>query len=150
MRPALALATSLAVTGSIAAFAQQTVIEPGRGLLPRPYATPKKLEGHPAHPYTRDPSGVLARTIFETSDDPNFNIIIKDFTFLPDRQSHTISFPSGVFLHFFDELDYVKIAGLPITFHAGQRTAVAASTPIEVVNSGERIVTVRALIVEAK
>jgi hypothetical protein len=152
VRPLFALAASLAAaTATLAALAQQPNLAPGRELLPQPYEAPTKLEGRPPpHPLARDPSGALSRTIFETDDDPNFKILIQDFSFPPDRHPHVITFPSGVFLHFFGEPIEIKIAGQPLGLRAGERTAAAADTQIEVVNSGKRAIVVRALMVKAK
>jgi hypothetical protein len=150
MRAILASAASLVAMASVASFAQQPELAPGRGLLAKPYQTPARPAGPSARSFTRDPSGALSRTVFTTSEDQNFDILIRDFNFPPDRQPHTITFPSAAFLHFFGEPSEVKISGQRLTLHAGDRTAVAADNQIEVTNSGERSFVVRALIVEAK
>jgi hypothetical protein len=150
MRAILASAASLVAMASVAVFAQQPELTPGRGLLPKPYQTPPRPAATSSHSFTRDPSGAFSRTVFTTTEDPNFNILIRDFSFPPDHQPHTINFPTAAFLHFFGEPSEVKISGQPLTLHAGDRTAVAANNQLEVTNSGERSFVVRALIVEAK
>jgi hypothetical protein len=37
------------------------------------------------------PSGGFSRTIFETVEDPDFKLIIRDFSFPPDRQTHAVT-----------------------------------------------------------
>lgn len=150
MRGLLASAASVVAMASVAAVAQQPELAPGRGLLPKPYQTPARTAGTSTRSFTRDPSGALSRIVFATSEDPNFNILIRDFIFPPDREPHAIAFPSAAFLHFFGEPSEVKISGRPLALHAGDRAAVAAGNQIEVTNSGERSFVVRALIVEAK
>lgn len=123
----------------------------GRGLLPKPPEMPTTLEGAPpAHPFRPDQSGGLSRTILETDEDPNFKIVIREFSFPPDRQPHTITAPSSLLLQLLGEPGDVKIAGQPLALRAGERTAVAAKASIEIINKGERSVVMRLLIVEAK
>jgi hypothetical protein len=150
VRAIRASAAGVVAMASVAAVAQQPELVPGRGLLPKPYQRPARTAGTSPRSFTRDPSGALSRIVFTTSEDPNFNILIRDFIFPPDRQPHTIAFPSAAFLHFFGEPSEVKISGQPLTLHAGDRRAVAADNQVEVTNSGERSFLVRALIVEAK
>jgi hypothetical protein len=151
MRRLFIAVASLAAMSSLVALAQGTKVEPGRGLLPKPDERPAKLEGVPTpYSFKPDPSGGLSRTILETDEDPNFKIIVRDFMIPPDKVPHTVTFSSALFLHFFGEPDSVKVSGQPFTLHAGERTAIAANAPVEVVNKGERSIVVRALIVEAK
>ena len=126
-------------------------VPPGRGLLPKPAEMPATLEGAPsAHPFTPDPSGGLSRTVFDAEDDTNFKIVIREFTFPPDRQPHSIKTSSAFLLQFLGQPGEVKVARQPLALRAGDRTAVAANAPVEITNNGERSVVVRMLIVEAK
>jgi len=100
--------------------------------------------------FSVDPSGGLSRTIFETDEDPNFRLIFRDFSFLPDKQPHTIALPSAAFLHVLSGKGEVSIAKQRTEVSGLARTPVPAGAPIEVVNSGESPVVLRGLIVEAK
>jgi hypothetical protein len=88
--------------------------------------------------------------LFETDDDPNFKIIIRDFSFPPDRQSYTITLPSAAFFDLLSGVGEVSIAKQRLALTPVARTAVPAGAPVEVVNNGEVAFVVRALIVEAK
>jgi|SRR5262245_30565908 len=123
----------------------------GRGLLPGPTEMAAPLGRiPPSHSFVSDPSGGFSRTLFETDDDPNFKLVIRDFSFPPDRQTHTVTLPSGAFLHLLDEPSEISIAKQRLALRAGATTAVPAGVPIDVVNNGEHAVVVRVLIVEAK
>lgn len=124
----------------------------GRGLLPAPAEMPATLVGAlPPHPFVSDASGDFSRTIFETDDEQNFKLIIRDFSFPPDRQTHALALPSGAILYILDGQGEISIAKkrLPLTLEA-RITAVPAGAAIDVVNNGEQYLVLRALIVEAK
>jgi hypothetical protein len=157
MRVCLVLASGIAaivaITGLIGtALAQTPRLAPeGRGLLPAPAQVPTQLErAAPKHPFVRDPSGGFSRTIFETDEDPNFKLIIRDFSFPPDRQTHTVTLPSAAFLHILGEPGEISIAKKRLAVTGEARTAVPAGAPLDVVSNGEQPVVVRVLIVEAK
>jgi quercetin dioxygenase-like cupin family protein len=123
----------------------------GRGLLPTPAEIPATLGGNPPpHPFVADPSGGFSRTLFETDEDPNFKIVIREFSFPPDRQTHTVTLPTGGLLHILAGQGEINIAKKPLALTAAARTPVPAGAPLDVVNNGEQPVVVRALIVEAK
>jgi len=150
MRKLLVIAAGVAAVAFSAAFAQQPNLAPeGRGLLPRPpAATP---EAPVAHRFSVGPSGVLSRTVFETDEDPNFRLIFQDFSFLPDKQPHTLTLPSAAVLHLLSGKAEISVAKQRMGLTNLARTPpVPAGAPIEVVTSGEYPVVVRALIVEAK
>jgi hypothetical protein len=150
MRKLLVIAAGAAAVASSAAFAQELKLAPeGRGLLPRPpAATP---EAPDAHRFSVGPSGVLSRTVFETDEDPNFRLIIRDFSFPPDKQPHTIALPSAAVLHLLSGKAEISVAKQRLGLTPLARTPpVPAGAPIEVVNSGESPVILRGLIVEAK
>ena len=152
MRFLLRLVTSLAMIGCVQAWAQEPQLAPeGRGLLPKPAEIPVTLGGvPPPHTFQPDPSGGFSRTIFETDEDPNFKLIIRDFSFPADGKPHTVTLPSAAFLHLLRGPGEIIIAKQRLALTPVARTAVPAGAPIEVVNSGEQPVVVRALIVEAK
>lgn len=133
------------------AWAQQSQLAPeGRGLLPRPAEMPARPQNAPPpYPVERDASGVLSRTIFETDEAPNFKIIIRDYSFPPDRRARTVILPSTAFIHLVSRTADIKVAQHPLATPS-IRTEVPASAPIEVANSGHHAVVMRALIVEAK
>jgi hypothetical protein len=149
MRLFSALAVSLVIVGSSKMLAQEFAPE-GRGLLPRQAIT--TLQGPtPANVFTPDAScGCLSRTVFATDQDRNFKLTIRDFSFPPDRQPHTLTLLSGAFVHLLSGEGEVSIAMQRTALTRLARTAVSAGTRIEVVNSGKYPVVIRALIVEAK
>jgi quercetin dioxygenase-like cupin family protein len=155
MRPYLVLVSGVGAIAGIAAtvciaWAQEPQLAPeGRRLLPRPAEMPAFQLAPPPYPVERDPSGGLSRTIFETDEDPNFKIIIRDFSFPPDRQAHTITLPSTAFIHLVSGAGELSVAKQRLATPAAT-TAVPAPAPIEVTNNGEHAVVVRVLIVEAK
>lgn len=157
MRRYLALVSGVAAISGIApwadaAWAQEPQLAAeGRGLLSPPAEMPATLGGTPLeHPFVSDPSGGFSRTIFETDKDPNFKIVIRDFAFPPDRQTHTVTLPSGAFIHLLSGLGEISIAKQRSASTPVARTAVPPGAPIEVLNEGEHPVVIRALIVEAK
>ena len=123
----------------------------GRGLLHRPADIADTLRSAPPpHAFEPDASGVFARTIFETDENPNFKIVIRDFSFPPDGKPHTVTLPSGAFLHLLSGSAEISVARQRLALTPFMRTAVPAGAPIEVTNSGDQNVVVRAVIVEAK
>jgi hypothetical protein len=152
MRLLLRFATSLAMIGCIQASAQEPQLAPeGRGLLPRQAEFPATLGGAwPPHAFEPDASGGFSRTVFETDEDPRFKLVIREFSFPPDRKPHTLALPSTAFLHLLSGPGEINIAGQRLMLAPVARTAVPAAAPIEVLNSGEQPMVVRALIVEAK
>jgi quercetin dioxygenase-like cupin family protein len=155
MRPHLALISGFAaiivgiIAGGGVAWAQEPKLAPeGRGLLPTPpTATPGPT---PAHSFWRDPSGGFSRTIFETDENPDFKLIIRDFSFPPDKQPHTVALRSAAFFHLLSGVGEISISKQRLSLTPVARTSVPAGAPIEVVNNGEQPVVVRALIVESK
>jgi quercetin dioxygenase-like cupin family protein len=150
MRLSFALVACFATIGCIAAWAQEPrLAAEGRGLLPKPAETTP--EGRTsANLFYTDPSGGLSRTIFETDEDPDFRLVIRDFSFAPAHQPHTVALPSSAFVHLLSGTGEISVAKKRLELAPGARMAVPAGTQIEVVNNGEYPVVVRALIVEAK
>jgi quercetin dioxygenase-like cupin family protein len=150
MRKLLIIALSIATLASSATFAQEQKLAPeGRGLLPRPPAATR--EAPDVRRFSFDPSGGLSRTIFETDEDPNFRLIFRDFSFPPDKQAHTVTLPSVVFLHVLSGKGEVRVAKQKVELTPLARTPpIPAGAPIEVVNGGESPVVLRGLILEAK
>ena len=151
MRHFVAAATSIAAMASNMALAEEPRLAPeGRGLLQAPAAMSTSLGGSPPHPFLSDPSGHFSRTIFETGEISAFKVIIRDFSFPPDKQPHTITLPSATFLHWLDGAGEIRIAKQRVELTPPARTSVPAGAPIEVVNNGDRAIVLRALIVEEK
>jgi hypothetical protein len=135
-----------------AVWAQGPQLAPeGHGLLPRPAQTPGELGGvPPAHVFMPDPSGGFVRTIFETDDDPDFKIMIREYSFPPDRQKHSIVLASGALARLLSGVGDIIVADKHLDLASVARAALPAGASIEVTNSGEYPVVVRALILEAK
>lgn len=147
MRGVVVLAAGVAVAAAALADAQKLAPE-GRGLLPRPPAATPEAPG--TQRFSVDPSGGLSRTIFETDEDPNFKLIFRDFSFPPDKQPRTLTLPSASFLHVLSGKGEISVAQQRVELTSLGRTPAIAGAPIEVVNSGDYPVVLRALIVEAK
>jgi quercetin dioxygenase-like cupin family protein len=150
MRLLFATFAVLAASASVTAFAQEPKLaREGRGLLPRPPAeTP--VAPPTANQFQPDPSGGFSRTVFETDENPNFKIVIRDFSFPPDKQAHTVTLRSAAFLHLLSGPGEISIAKQRLALTPVARTSVPAGAPIELVNNGEYPVVVRAMVVEAK
>jgi hypothetical protein len=148
MQRLFALVSSLSAMVCNAAWAQDGhLAAEGRGLLPAPAA----LQGTPPpRPFISDPSGGFSRAIFETDEHPSFKLVIRDFSFPPDRQTYTVTLPSAALLQMLGELGEIAIANQRLALTSGARTVVPAGAPIAVVNNSEHAVVMRALIMEAK
>jgi hypothetical protein len=120
-----------------------------RGLLPAPQ--PGRLGGDPPeHPFISDPWGGFSRTLFETDESPHFKLVVREFSFPPDQQTHTVALSSTAIVHFLSEPGEISIAQQRVTLRPATRTVVPAGAPVEVVNHGEYPIVMRVLIVEAK
>lgn len=152
MQRVVALAAGLAAFLASAAMGQEPQLAPeGRGLLPAPTAVPATLGGTPpAHPFEPDPSGGFSRIVFETDEDPNFKLVIRDYSFPPDQKTHTVTLPAAAVLHVRGETGEITVAKKPLALTEAARAAVPANAPIEVTNRGERDLVVRVITVEGK
>jgi len=154
VRQVFSIAASLAAVLSVSAFAQAPQPEPqlapeGRGLLPRPSAATPQAPAS-ANQFKPDPSGGFSRIVFETDENPDFKLVIRDYSFPPDKQSHVVTLPSAAVLHLLSGPGEISVAKRRLTLTPAARTAVPAGAPIEVVNNGDHATVVRALTVEAK
>jgi hypothetical protein len=151
MRFLVPLSLAFATMFCAGALAQeQQLATEGRGLLPQPATAPAALQGAISHPFEPDPSGGFSRTIFETDEASDFKIIIRDYSFPPDRQTHKITLPSAALFHFLSAPSEISIANQRLSLAPHGRIAVPAGSPIEVVNSEEKHIVIRAFILEAK
>jgi hypothetical protein len=150
MRLHFAAAASLAAMASVAAFGQQPKLVPEVAGLPSKPAAAAPEAAATSYQFQPDPSGGFSRTIFETDENPDFKITIRDFAFPPDRQPHTLTLPSSAFVHLLGGEGEISIAKKRLELVFGPRSAVSAGAPIEVVNNGEYPVVIRALVMEAK
>ncbi|MCI0467224.1 MAG: hypothetical protein L0Y57_09515 [Beijerinckiaceae bacterium] len=112
---------------------------------------PPVLAGAPApHPFKADSSGAFSRTILVAEESPDFRLSIRDFSFPPDRRTHTIVLPAAAFIHRLSGTGVINISNQRLVLTPRARTAVPPRAPIKVKNSGDQPVVLRALIVEAK
>jgi hypothetical protein len=80
---------SLTVVTGRFAFGQDApqLAKPGVGLLPGPTQVPATLQGAPIeHPFVQDPSGGYSRIVFESDENPDFKIVIRDYAVSPPHQ----------------------------------------------------------------
>jgi hypothetical protein len=97
--PAFIAASVLAVVSGAAWGQEPKLAAEGRGLLPGPATMPTRFEGVAiARPFERDASGTLSRIVFESDEDPNFKVVIRDVSVPPDRQAHTLALPAQAML----------------------------------------------------
>jgi hypothetical protein len=147
----LALVSSVMVIGWASWAQDEHLAREGRGLLPAPVELPARLGGNPPeHSFVSDPSGGFSRTLFETDENPHFKLVVREFSFPPDHQTHTVTLSSTAIIHFLSEPGEISIAQQRVTLTAATRTIVPAGAPVEVVNHGEHPLVMRVLIVEAK
>jgi hypothetical protein len=146
------LAAVLVVLSPCCAFAQDNQLAPeGRGLLPGPTAVPETLGGvPPPHPFEMTPSGVLARTVFETNEDPNFKLTIRDYSFPPDNQPRTLTLPAAALVQNRSTFGDVSIANQKVDLTGTARIAAPPGAPIGVTNNGDKAVVVRTITLEPK
>jgi hypothetical protein len=96
--PATIVLSVAACLAAIIAAAQDLKLAPeGRGLLPKP-AEAAPIEPSPSNVFKADPSGGLSRTVFETDEDPQLNLTIRDYSFPADGQPHTLTLPAGALI----------------------------------------------------
>lgn len=143
----------LAALMSIAASAQdqEQLAAEGGGPLPEPTNLPATLGGTPPpNPFVQEASGVFSRVVFETDEDPNFTITIRDYSFPPDGQPHNVTLPAAALLQLRGQLPEIGLAGQQVKLTAGARTVLPAGAGLTVTNTGEQAAVVRAVILEAK
>ena len=85
----------------------------------------------PAHPFVSDPSGGFSRVLFQSSDDPNFNVTIRDYSFPPDKQARSVTLPAGALLQLLSDAPAVSVAKQPVEAAAAAIVAVPAGAPVE-------------------
>jgi quercetin dioxygenase-like cupin family protein len=140
MRRLLTLITGFAAAMSIAAFAQGPQPAPG---------TQAPAASEPRG-FIRDPSGWLSRIVFESDDNPDFKITIREFSFPPQPQAHTVNLPSFALARVVSGQAEVGTDKLKSLLSAGARTALPAGAPLVVVNNGNAPVIMRSLMLEPK
>jgi quercetin dioxygenase-like cupin family protein len=147
-----AVTISLATISLFSAFAQEPPLAPeGRGLLPRVAEVPAGLESKPPpHVFQPDPSGGFSRIVFGTDGHPDFKLVIREFSFPPGGQVHTITLPESAVVHLLGGPGTISIAKQRLSLSPVERVAVPSGAPLEITNSGEQHVVVRALMLEVK
>jgi hypothetical protein len=150
MRLSTLVAVLIALAPS-AGFAQdnQPAAE-GRGLLPEPTAPPETLGGTSPNPFQADPSGIFSRTVFETNEDPNFKLTIRDYSFPPANQARTLTLPAAAVLQNRSPQGEISVNKQAVDLSGTARVAVAPGAPVDVMNNGDRAVVIRSIIVTPK
>lgn len=152
MKRSLIAAAVLAVGAGIPAWGQDAELAAqGQGPLPGPAQTPATLAGAPpAHPFELDASGTLSRTLFESNEDPNFKVVIRDVSVLPGQQVQTLNLNATALVEPRGGAAEVTIANQKTEPAAAARLMAPAGTPIGIVNRGTGDSIVRIYSFEAK
>ena len=146
------IAAVLVALAPCSALAQDSQLAAeGQGLLPEPTTVPETLGGvPPPHPFETTPTGVLARTVFETNEDPNFKLTIRDYSFPPANQAKTLTLPAAALLQNRSAHGDFSIANQKLDLTGTARIAVPSGAPVDVTNNGDRAVVVRSITIEPK
>jgi hypothetical protein len=145
------LAAVLIALAPSAGFAQDNQLAAeGRGLLPEPTAPPETLGGASPNAFQADPSGIFSRTVFETNEDPNFKITIRDYSFPPSNQAKTLTLPAAALVQNHSAHGEFSIANQKLDLAGAARVAVPPGAPIGVTNNGDRAVVVRTITLDPK
>ncbi len=152
MKRSLIAAAVLAVGAGVPAWGQDAELAvQGQGPLPGPAQTPATLEGGPpVHPFELDASGTLSRTLFESNEDPNFKVVIRDVSVLPGQQVQTLNLNATALVQPRGGAAEVTVANQKAEPAGTARLMAAPGTPIGVVNRGARDSIVRIYSFEAK
>lgn len=131
--------------------AERQLAPEARGLLPEP-ADELVARTFTAAPnaFVPDPSGGSSRIVFQSDENPDFKLVIRDFSFPPDEQSRSFSLPSGGLIHIVSGQGHVAIGNDHSRLQVGVRAEARAGATVSVVNTGQRPLIVRALALEAK
>jgi len=123
----------------------------GQGPLPGPAQTPATLEGAPpAHPFELDASGTLSRILFESNEDPNFKVVIRDVSVLPGQQVQMLNLNATALVQLRGGAAEVTIANQKGEPTGGARLMAPAGTPIGVINRSASDSVIRIYSFEAK
>jgi hypothetical protein len=149
MRLAMLVAVLVTLSPYVSFAQDNQLAAEGRGLLPAPATPPETLGGAPPpNPFELDASGTFSRTIFETNEDPNFKITIRDYAFPPSNQAKTLTLPAAALVQNHSPHGDISVANQKLEFAA--RAAVPPGAPIGVTNNGDRAVVVRTITLEPK
>lgn len=151
MRQLFAIAGCLAAMALPASAQDDQLAAQGHGLLPEPTVAADATLGGipPPHPFVSDPSGGYSSVLFQSTEDPNFNVTIRDYSFPPDQQAHTLTLPTGALLQTRSDTGEISIAKERVPA-ATARIAVPAGAPVEVTASGDTAAVVRVYSFETK
>ena len=123
----------------------------GVGLLPPPPETPATLSvPEIANPFVPDPSGGFSRIVFQTDENPDFKIVIRDYAVLPDQITHALKLPTGALLHVISGEGDVHLGENRLEMNTTERTVAPPGATLNVANRGESPVVIRALTLEPK
>jgi hypothetical protein len=142
----------LAMGAGTPAFGQDTELAAqGQGLLPGPAQTPGALDGAlPVHPFELDPSGILSRILFESDEDPNFRVVIRDVSVLPGQQLQTRNLNATALVQPRGGTAEVTVANQKAESAGATRLMAPAGAPIAIINRGPSESVIRIYSFEAK
>jgi hypothetical protein len=138
-----------ALSSSTAQSLEPRMAPVARGLLPESSFANAPVASAPAWAFAPDPAGGYSRVVFETDEDPDFKIIIRDYAFPPGQGQQALRLPAGAMLHFVSGRPGVAIADAPLS-EAASRAFVPPGAKVEVTTQDQRPAAVRALTLEAK
>jgi hypothetical protein len=122
----------------------------GRGTLPSPVTIQGKLTGAPNYAFLSDSAELSSRVVFETEEDPNFNIRIRDYSVPPGRGPVGITSANVAILEMRTDRGTLEIGKSPQTWNQGGTATVPAGTPIQLTNPTDRELIIRLYYVEGK
>lgn len=121
----------------------------GRGLLPVPVIEPGILSTTPlANSFKFDSSGELSRMVYQTNEDPHFNVVVRDFSIPPDGKNHRLTFTVTSMLQIHGDLAKISVDSQEIALPDTQNIAVTPGATVDVVNSGKREAVISVIAVE--
>lgn len=123
----------------------------GRGVLSPPATVPERLsETASQDAFVANTSGLYSRTVFATTQDPDFNIAIRDFSVPPKTGPLTLRLESPAALEKRSGQGIIKVANESSQIRQDSIISVPMGASIELENPNEQELIVRIYSVEAK
>src|SRR5579862_4807309 len=116
----------------------------GRGLLPQPITRANSsFFLSSKNSLKQESANLYSRLLFETSDDPNFRIRIKDLSIPPRMTSADLKMPADTIVEIITGLGKLTIENKEHNWKQGTIILVHKDVPMTLVNDGDREMIVR-------